>query len=303
MVNSRGIWKASGSKGRRARIKGKGDSRMRGLRILICTGLAALFVFPIAWTIRCSFLSGEAIEEQFGKLLSRAAVPGEGQGLLPTGALSLEQYRILLLDSADYLLRFWNSVILVVPIVVMQLIFACMTAFGFYKARGRLAAVLFFGYLILLLLPYQVTVIPNYIAAKRMGLLDTNWSIWLPGAFSPFSVYLLTRYMKRISPGILEAAQMDGAGLRVQLFHIILPVCRSVIAVCGVLVFIDYWNMVELPLVMFSDAMSYPLSVFLSRLQEESTGGCFAAAVVYMAPALAVFLCGERELEEFLTVT
>lgn len=270
----------------------------RGVRILLCAGLAALFVFPIVWTIRCSFLPEEAIGEQFGNVLSRAAVPQEGQRLLPAGGLSMEQYRILLLDSADYLLRYLNSVLLAVPIVVFQLAFACMTAFGFCRAQGRLAAVLFFGYLILMLLPYQVTVIPNYAAAKSLGLLDTNWAIWLPGVFSPFSVYVLTRHMKRIPPGVLEAAQMDGAGLRVQFFRIVLPLCRSQIAACGILVFLDCWNMVELPLVMFSDAASYPLSVFLSKMQEESAGVCFAAAVLYMAPALAVFLCGEKELAE-----
>lgn len=250
------------------------------------------FVFPVFWTVVCSFVPEHVIEQGFLELQDGRKI-NFGSFL---GKYSLEQYKAVLITSPDYLFRFWNSIFLVVPIVVFQLMIACLTAYGFCRVKGKLAAMLFFVYLILMMMPYQVTVIPNYLAMKEMKLLDTNWAIWLPGIFSPFSVYLLTKYMKRIPGALFEAARIDGAGETAVFFKIAMPLCRGEIVACGLLVLLDYWNMVELPLVMFSKAFSYPLSVYLSKIQEGAIGISFAAAVVYLVPILLVFLYGEEEL-------
>ncbi len=132
-----------------------------------------------------------------------------------------------------------------------------------------------------MMLPYQVTVIPNYEAIRALHLLGTRFSIWLPGIFSPFSVYLLTKYMKRIPVEILEAAEVDGAGIWRRLWSIVIPISKGEVAAAAILVMIDYWNQVELPRVMFDDAFQYPLSVFLSQIREGAFGIVFAAAVIY----------------------
>ena len=89
-------------------------------------------------------------------------------------------------------------------------------------------------------MPYQVTLVPNYLVSEWLNILDTKWAIWLPGIFSPFAVFLLTKYMRRIPYGILEAAKVDGAG-EFQIFrYICVPLCKGALASVAILVFIDY---------------------------------------------------------------
>ena len=134
-----------------------------------------------------------------------------------------------------------------------------------------------------------------------MKLLDTNWSIWLPGIFSPFSVYLITKYMRRIPVPLIEAAKIDGANEFQVFTKICIPICKGVITTCAILVFMDYWNMVEQPLILLSDAEMHPLSVFLSKINSGEIGLAFAVATIYMVPSLLVFLYGEEYLVDGIT--
>jgi multiple sugar transport system permease protein len=188
--------------------------------------------------------------------------------------------------------------VLVVPIVVFQLLVAVLASYGFTRTKGKISTIIFFVYIILMMMPNQVTLVPNYLVLQKMGLLNTNWAIWLPGIFSPFSVYLITKYMKRIPSSVLEAAKIDGAN-EWQLFtKICLPISKSIITTCAILVFIDYWNMVEQPLLLFTDSDKYPLSIFLSKINKTDVGLAFAVATIYMIPSLLLFLYGEESLVE-----
>lgn len=264
-------------------------------------GIALLFVMPMIITVVNSFMTEQEIQANYGVIFSQAAGGFTSEKvnlkLIPDWA-SVQQYFTVLLKSPDYLLKLWNSFFLVIPIVVFQLVVGCMAAYGFANTNGKAMAMVFFGYIVLMLMPYQVTLVPNYLVAKWMNLLDTNWAIWFPGIFAPFSVYLLTKYMKRIPWEIVEAAQMDGAGAWQILAYVVIPIAKGAISSCAILIFIDYWNMVEQPVVMFSNADFYPLSVFLSKIQSEDIGIAFAAAVVYMIPVTLVFLYGEDYLVE-----
>jgi multiple sugar transport system permease protein len=212
--------------------------------------------------------------------------------------VSFTQYITVLFKSPEYLLKFWNSVILVVPITVFQILLAAFTAYGFSRYRGRIREIIFFSYIILMLMPYQVTLVPNYLVSDWLGILDTRWAIILPGIFSPFSVYLLTKVMRRIPKAYYEAARLDGANEFQIFWHICLPLTRSAMLSVGLLVFIDYWNMVEQPLVLLTDEQKQPLSVFLSQINEAEIGIAFAASALYMIPALLIFLWGEEYLVE-----
>ena len=188
--------------------------------------------------------------------------------------------------------------ILVVPIVVFQLVVAVFAAYGFTRTKGKLSGIVFFAYIILMMMPYQVTLVPNYLVLSWFKLLDTNWAIWLPGIFSPFSVYLITKYMKRIPVPLLEAARIDGANEWQVFAKICVPICKGIITSCAILVFIDYWNMVEQPLLFFSNVDKYPLSIFLSKINASEVGLAFAVATIYMVPSLLIFLYGEEQLVE-----
>jgi multiple sugar transport system permease protein len=173
---------------------------------------------------------------------------------------------------------------------------ASVAAYSFTRWRGQVRSLIFFFYVILMLMPYQVTLVPNYLVSSWLKLLDSYWAIWLPGIFSPFAVYLLTKFMKRIPYSIIEAAQIDGAGEWMIFRKICLPLCKGSLSSAAILIFIDYWNMVEQPLILLSDADTHPLSVFLSKINAAEVGLAFAVATIYMVPSLLVFLYGEESL-------
>jgi multiple sugar transport system permease protein len=171
-------------------------------------------------------------------------------------------------------------------------------SYGFTRARGKLKEIIFFLYIILMLMPYQVTLVPNYLVSTWFHIVDTRWAIWLPGIASPFAVYLLTKFMRRIPSSYIEAAQIDGAG-EFQIFRkICAPLCKGCLYSIAILVFIDYWNMVEQPIVLLSDTEMHPLSVFLSQINSGETGLAFAVATIYMIPGILIFLYGEDYLVE-----
>ncbi|MBQ7776521.1 MAG: carbohydrate ABC transporter permease [Lachnospiraceae bacterium] len=274
---------------------------------VIAAAFALLFLAPIILTITNSFMSAGEISANYGTVFSTTDSGGKvfiaekvNLKFIPD-MVSFSQYITVLFKSPEYLLKFWNSVILVGPIVVFQLTVASLASYGFARYEGKLRQIVFFLYIILMLMPYQVTLVPNYLVSDWLNLLDTKWAIWLPGIFSPFAVYLLTKFMKRIPASVIEAAQIDGAG-EWQIFRrICLPLCKGALASAAILVFIDYWNMVEQPLILLSDPEMHPLSVFLSKINSGEVGLAFAVATIYMVPSLLVFLYGEEYLVDGIT--
>lgn len=285
--------------------------RRRWTSIILSTTTAILFaivfLLPIFLTITNSFMAESEIHSNYGSVFATDDSGGKvyisekvNLKFIPD-MVSFSQYFTVLLRSPQYLLKFWNSVILVGPILVFQLLTACFASYGFARSSGKLKNIVFFIYVILTLMPYQVTLVPNYLVSDWLHLLDTKWAIWLPGIFSPFAVYLLTKFMKRVPVSMIEAAKIDGAGEIQIFFRICMPLCKGAICSVAILVFIDYWNMVEQPLILLSDAEMHPLSIFLSKINAGEIGLAFAVAVIYMIPSLMIFLYGEEYLIEGIT--
>ena len=283
----------------------------KAIKLTIATIIAAIFAFlflmPIVLTITNSFMGSAEIASNYGSVFATNANGGKvyisekvNLKFIPD-IVSFSQYTTVLFKSPQYLLKFWNSVVLVGPIVLFQIIVATLASYGFARYTGKLRAIIFFSYVILMLMPYQVTLVPNYLVSDKLKILDTYWSIWLPGIFSPFAVYLLTKFMRRIPQSMIEAAQIDGAGEWQIYRRICLPLCKGAICSAAILVFIDYWNMVEQPLILLADGEKHPLSVFLSKINSGEVGLAFAVATIYMVPTLLVFLYGEEYLVDGIT--
>ncbi len=297
---------------------------MRGLRkqivtillLLFSLLLAVAFLAPTVLTIVNSFMTEEEITANYGVIFGTGQTTTDAQGntrpvttymaervnlkLIPD-MVSFSQYAQVLLRSPEYLLKLWNSIILTVPIVVFQVLIAAFASYSLARFKGKIKSVIFFSYVVLMLMPYQVTLVPNYLVSDWLDILDTRWAIILPAIFSPFSVFLLTRYMRRIPSSYIEAAKLDGAGEWKIFTRVALPLCRGALYSVTILVFIDYWNMVEQPLILLSDVEMHPLSVFLSEINSGEVGVAFAVAVIYMIPPILLFLYGEEYLEDGIT--
>ncbi len=268
---------------------------------------ALLFVMPTVLTIANSFMTSTEISANYGAMLEnmtedkKTYISEKVNLKFIPDKVTFDQYKNVLLKNPDYLLKFWNSIALTVPITVFQMLLAILTSYGFSRYPNKFKSIIFFTYIILMIMPYQVTLVPNFLVAEKFNILNTRWAIILPGIFSPFSVFLLSKVMKRIPVSYVEAAKLDGASELQILTKIHMPLCKGAIVSIAMLVFIDYWNMVEQPLVLMKDADMHPLSVFLSQINTGDIGLAFAVGTVYMVPTILMFLYGEDYLLEGIT--
>ncbi|OMF36700.1 sugar ABC transporter permease [Paenibacillus sp. FSL H8-0548] len=259
--------------------------------------IAVLLLFPIVITFTNSLMTEQEIGINYGPIgqMNKAVAGRENPfvnlKLLPD-QVTLEQYGKVLVGSPRYLMMFWNSVFMVVPIIAGQTLVAALAAYAFSKLQFRGREHVFLVYVLTMLMPFQVTLVPNYIMADKLSLLNSSNAIILPGVFASFGVFMLRQFMLDIPYAYIEAAKMDGAG-HVRIFYkIIIPMIKPGLSALVILLFVDYWNMVEQPLIFLDDPFKQPLSVYLSSINGE-LGIAFAASMLYMAPMVLLFLYAE----------
>lgn len=217
--------------------------------------------------------------------------------------VTLSQYAELLFDSPVYLNMFWNSVKITVPIVVGQIIVSTLAAYAFTVLKFKGKELLFFLYIIVMLLPLQVTLMPNYIVADWLGITDSYLAIILSGIFNPFGVFLLRQFMKSLPDAYLEAAKIDGAGHGTIFISIILPMIKPGIAATAMLTLLDYWNLVDQAIIFIQDSEKQPLSTFLAQINNGDIGLAFAGSCFYAVPMLLVLLYGQEHLKQGIVIT
>jgi multiple sugar transport system permease protein len=284
-------------------FKGKRLLLSNSIFFIILSVIALAAIFPLILTIVNSFMSESEISAHYSSIAGINAAGNNSNSaggyasikLIPDIA-TLVQYFEILIKKPYYLMMFWNSIRMVVPIVAGQLVVASMAAYAFAKLKFKGKNFLFFIYIIVMMMPFQVTLVPNYLVADMFGLIGSRASIILPGIFSAFGVFLLKQNMEGIPHSYIEAAKVDGATQLDIFMRIIIPMSKTGIWALIILLFIDYWNMVEQPLIFLKDALKMPLSIFLSNISDSERGISFAASTLYMAPMLLVFLYGENYL-------
>ena len=252
--------------------------------------LALVILMPVIVTVLYSFFSPEEIRAFMDTRGSFSDTAWMDARLSPR-MFSLSQYWKILIVDTSVLRMFMMSVFYTVMILLGQAVFVPMLAYALSRFHFKGRNVIFMAILLLMLLPYQVTMVPNVLTLRRMGLMNTVWAVILPLWFAPFYVFLLRQFMASLPGELFEAAQVDGAGTIRCYFHIALPVCRPAIGAALALSFADCWNLVEQPMTYLSQRTELqPLSVMFNQLVSESTGVEFAGAVIYMLPALFVYL-------------
>lgn len=257
----------------------------------LCFAVALLFsvtaMFPFLFVVVNAFVPGEALFANYGPLLTGAG--RMKMEWLPV-SVSLENYAEVLLLTSDYLVKFWISVALTFGIVAGQIVVSCLAGYGFTKFRFPGRSILLYLIIILMMMPIQVSLVPQYLVLDWMNLLGSYWALIFPGWFAAFGIFLMTQIYQRFPEDILEAAQVDGAGELRKFWNIVLPNSLSGISSLMILSFIDNWNMVEQPLIFLQDYRMYPLSVFLSFINEDNLGIAFACGTLAILPPLILFL-------------
>ena len=251
--------------------------------------IAVIMLLPIVFTFLYSFFPKGEISAYLG-LRNRYDDTKWLDLLFSPSVVSLRQYYTILVEQPQYLQLFVNSAIYGGSILLGQTLVIPMTAYALSRFTFRGRDTLFFLVLMLMLLPFQVTMAPSVMTLRALGLLNTVWAIILPMIFSPFYIFLLRQFMVGIPGEIIEAGQMDGAGTMRTFIHVVLPVCRPILGAAAALSFADCWNMVEQPLVYLTDSKLQPLSVMFNQMNEESTTVAFAGAALYLLPMLLIYI-------------
>ena len=211
---------------------------------------------------------------------------------------TLNHYKELLFYSPDFLTLFWNSVKLAVCILTGQLLVGtpCAWAFAVYRFKGR--SILFSVYVILMLLPFQVTLLAKYLVLNGMGLMNTHGAVILPAAFSTFPVFLIYRGFREIPSELYEVARIDGAGEWLIFTRIGIPLGSGSILAAFVLGFFEVWNMMDEPLAFLRDMSLWPLSLYLPEISISQAGWACTASVITLVVSMFVFWMFRDSLEQ-----
>ena len=272
----------------------------KGVRFRIVCALLFIMALVVLWPMVQTFLySFSSIADMKAYMKTRNNFDDSVwmDSRLSPRMFSLSQYYQILITDNTVLRLFVNSVMYTLMILLGQAIIIPAMAFALSKFRFPGRDGLFFVIILLMLLPFQVTMVPNVLTLRAMGLLNTIWAVVLPMWFTPFYIFLVRQFMVSLPGELIEAASIDGAGTFRTYVNIVLPVCRPILGAAVALSFADCWNLVEQPLTYLTErADIQPLSVMFNQLANENTGFEFAGAALYILPALFVYLFFQEDI-------
>lgn len=269
------------------------------IKILVIFG-AVLAVLPIVFLVCGTFMGEVELEE----LLSPVIGNGSGYAtwhvipLYPT----LKNIVELLFDTPEYYVLFWNSVKIVGTVLLGQLVFAVPAAWGLARSRSRWAKVVFGLYMFCMILPFQVTMLSQYIVLNKMNMINTHFAIILPLMFSTFPIFIMYSAFEQVPDSVVEAARLDGAGRFKIFIYMAVPIAKRGIIAAMILGFLEYWNVVEQPVVFLKDKYLWPLSVYLPNVAVGSAGRAFTFALFSCIPSFIVFYVGRGILADGISI-
>ena len=266
------------------------------LKRFLLAVVAIVILLPVVLTALYSFFSPEEIKAFMGTRGNYDSSQWMEIKLAPK-VFSLSQYYNILIEDVSVLRLLCNSAMYAGAILLGQALVIPMMAYALSRFQFRGRDAIFFVVIMLMLLPFQVTMVPNVLTLRTLGLLNTVWAVILPICFAPFYIFLLRQYMIGLPKELIEAAQIDGAGTFRSFLYVVLPVCRPILGAAVALSFADCWNLVEQPLTYLAGKQEWmPLSVMFNQLTENSSGVEFAGAALYILPALFVYLYFQKDI-------
>ena len=241
-------------------------------------------------------------------LLSSLKQPGEiitmDLKLLPE-SVNLENYRTAM-TTVPFGQFFTNSLIVTAVGSSIKVILAILTAYALVYVRFPFKNAIFVLILVALMVPPQVSILPNYILIAGMGGKNTLWGIILPGLGTAFGTFLLRQHFRTLPGSILEAAEIDGAGHWRRLWQVVVPVSVPSIATVALVTVVSEWNDYIWPLIITDRPETMTLPVGLTLLQNSEGNGSgwgilMAGAVLVIVPILLVFAALQRYIVAGLT--
>jgi len=251
---------------------------------IVCTVLCAIIIYPLLFILLYSFRSSMELTDNL--VNSFYLFPKE---------FSLGAYQVIL-----YSFRFQSglafSLLYAVSITIMQYLFGISGGFVLAKFRFRGKELLYYTYLLCMIIPFSVIVLPQYMLFKNLGIYDTVLTIILPGGFGAMGIFFYRQFIKQISNEILEASQVDGASPLLMLRKILAPMMKDCTCAYLVICFCTNWNAIDPYIAFVRTANIQPLSIALKEAFAYAPFAFFAPSVLYMIPPILVYLFFSEEL-------
>jgi multiple sugar transport system permease protein len=259
--------------------------------VLIAASVVA--AAPFVWMILSSFKTGREIRSVPPTFLPEA----------PT----LDNYRTILDDPDLPLWRFYrNSAFVAVANVISTLFTSSLLGYLLAKFQFRFNRPLFWYLLATMMLPAQVTMIPNYLLLSRLGLLNNLWGLVIPAAIDAFGVFLMRQFCLGIPNSLLNAARVDGASEWRIYRSIVLPQLKPALATLGLLTFMTHWNAYLWPLIVLTEQDNRTLPIILTWFSNRNASKLhltMAASVLIVLPVLFAFALVQRWIVKGITLT
>ena len=259
---------------------------------LLLLGIVLLTVLPFVWMVSSSFKGSEAIR----------TVPIRWLPEHPT----LEGYRrVFNMQGFSFARSSLNSLILAVACTFVAVTSASMAAFVFAKLPFRGSGRLFGLYLATMMIPGTVTMVPNYIILRVLGLLDTFTGLILPSLANAFGVFLMRQSLMSVNDAYMESAYLDGASLSRIFFQIMLPMVMPTLATMVLLSFMGSWNSYLWPLIVLTSTGKQTLQVVLGNMNgiyKNNEHVLMAGAVLTILPILVVYLISQRYVDQGISL-
>lgn len=211
---------------------------------------------------------------------------------------SLKPYTELLFHSPGFFVMFWNSMLQVFAVLAGQLLVGLPAAWAFARFRFKGRKTLFLLYLVLMIMPFQVTMVPSYLVLDRLRLLDTHLSVILPGIFAAFPVFVMEKFFESIPQSFIEAVYIDGGGCWDAFSRVGVPLGLPGIMTAMLLGFFEYFNALEPPLTFIKNKELWPLSLYLPNVTADNASLAFTAGFVALLPPVLLYLNGQAYLEQ-----
>ncbi len=259
---------------------------------LLISVILLITILPFLWMISSSFKGEEAIR----------TIPIRWIPENPT----LEGYeRVFNMQGFSFARSSLNSLLLSIGCTFMAVVSATMAAFVFAKLPFKGSGKVFGIYLATMMIPGTVTMIPNYIILRTLGLLDSYTGLILPSLANAFGVFLMRQSMMSVNDAYMESALLDGASLYCIFFRIMIPMVIPTLATMTLLSFMGSWNSYLWPLIVLTSTDKQTLQVVLGNMNgmyKNNEHVLMAGAVLTILPVLTVYLISQRYVDQGISL-
>lgn len=283
--------------------KHRADASSRGMKRpiwsvakhVIMITLAFVMIYPLLWMVVSSLRPNDEI------FTNPSIVPNSFQvSNYAAGWNAL---------SDPFSLYLANSVIIAIGAILGNLLACSLAAYAFARLEFRFKRVAFTIMLLTIMLPFQVTLVPQYIMFSAVHMLNTFWPLVLPKILGTdsFFIFLMVQFIRGVPRELDEAARIDGCGHPRIFFRIILPLMTPALATTTIFTFIWMWNEFFGPIIYLTQPHTWTVQVALGQFIDNETGGnwgaLFAMSVVSLIPIFLAFLIGQRFLIRGIATT